>query len=506
MAVKPFERTGKLHIVELFAGIGGFRVAFDRVMGDTVWANQFEPASKAQHAATIYTHHWNDRSLRVEDIRLIPSDEIPDHDLLVGGWPCQDYSRNHKGSLGIEGPKGNLWWTIDRILRDKAPTFVLLENVDTVLTSPGAGSPNRGRDFAMMLATFLDHGYVLEWRVIKGSDYGAPQRRPRIFIFAVKREHPVAQAITGAAHGTDAVLNGFFAYRFPCQVAEGSMAKYGDKAVAQEVAITPDILEGIDFHQVWGNAGAMVDGVAVTRFVEPVFTGRRRTLMEVLSPCMEEKYFLDEADIDAKRGWRYLKGAKTNVWKAKESANPGLDVSEEGMQAFIAARVGHPVGPFDWCWGDQGAFLIKRGRARVYPASAAILTGPGDNDEPVLEKVVDAVTYPWKEGAVPFPEPLDRASRTITLSGLGGPSPSRERLVVVDPWSKRLRVLTPVEAERLQGFHDGWTDVAGVPEAWRYKTLGNSLITGVVEGIACCLQHQLNLVKAQELTTGVAEN
>lgn len=481
----------QLKIVELFAGIGGFRVAFDRVFGDTIWANQFEPATKKQHAASIYRHHWDDRSLRVEDIRLVPSDEIPDHNLLVGGYPCQDYSRNNKGGKGIEGKKGSLWHSIDRILRDKRPDFVLLENVDTVLSSPGAASPKRGRDFAMMLASFLDHGYAVEWRIIKGSDYGAPQRRARIFIFAVRREHPVAKVIADNAVGENALLNGFFATKFPCDESTGKMAGFGDKRIPQDVSITPDILEGGEIRQVWGNAGAMVDGVAVTRFVEPVYTGKCRVLLDVLSPTMDGAYFLDEADIHAKRGWKFLKGAKKNVWKAKVAANPGLDVSEAGMQKHLSLLTGRPVGEFDWCWGDQGAFVIKQGRAKVYPASAAILTEPGDHDEPILEKVCDAVTYPWKEGAVPFPEPLDRASRTITLSGLGKPSPSRERLVVQDPWSKKLRVLTPVECERLQGFHDGWTDVEGVPESWQYKTLGNALIVGVVERIAAALQHQI---------------
>ena len=106
---------------------------------------------------------------------------IPDHDLLVGGFPCQDYSVAGVNTKGLEGKKGVLWWNIHKILEVKRPKYVFLENVDRLLKTP---TNERGRDFAIMLATMRDLGYTVEWRVINAADYGMPQRRRRVYILA----------------------------------------------------------------------------------------------------------------------------------------------------------------------------------------------------------------------------------------------------------------------------------------------------------------------------------
>ena len=114
-----------------------------------------------------------------DDIAKIDTKDIPDHDLIVGGFPCQDYSVARTSAKGLEGRKGVLWWEIHRILTDKKPSFAMLENVDRLLKSP---TSQRGRDFAVMLASFAELGYIVEWRVINAADYGMPQRRRRVFI------------------------------------------------------------------------------------------------------------------------------------------------------------------------------------------------------------------------------------------------------------------------------------------------------------------------------------
>ena len=200
-----------LRVVELFAGVGGFRLGFEgSVQGsrnpafNVVWSNQWEPSTKKQHATEVYTTRWNMNSreddseeyvgvkdasdIRVnKDIHTIHTDEIPDFDLLCGGFPCQDYSvaKTANRAVGIQGKKGVLWWDIRRIIEAKKPSIVLLENVDRLLKSP---TSQRGRDFAVMLASLDELGYVVEWRSLNAAEYGMPQRRRRVFILAFLKE------------------------------------------------------------------------------------------------------------------------------------------------------------------------------------------------------------------------------------------------------------------------------------------------------------------------------
>src|SRR3989344_785768 len=186
--------TKILRVAELFAGVGGFRVGLGRVRSkkrkfEVVWSNQWEPGTNTQHASDIYVKRFGSDGHSNENIGAVPTSKIPRHDLLVGGFPCQDYSvaRTLSHAAGLVGKKGVLWWEIYRILRDKggkAPSFLMLENVDRLLKSPVA---ERGRDFAIMLASLAELGYAVEWRVINAADYGMPQRRRRIYILGYKK-------------------------------------------------------------------------------------------------------------------------------------------------------------------------------------------------------------------------------------------------------------------------------------------------------------------------------
>src|SRR3954462_7862655 len=200
---------GPGRVVELFAGVGGFRVGLERSGWQTVWANQWEPSTKAQHAADCYRRHWDDGTLVNADIATV-IDDVPEHDLLVGGFPCQDYSvaKPLNQAHGIKGKKGVLWWQIYRLIEAHKPRFVLLENVDRLLKSPGS---QRGRDFAIILSCFRDLGYAVEWRVINAADYGFPQKRRRVFILA--QQHSM---VDPSASPFDRILRtGILARAFP---------------------------------------------------------------------------------------------------------------------------------------------------------------------------------------------------------------------------------------------------------------------------------------------------
>ncbi len=173
----------KIRVVELFAGVGGFRVGFERSSSifDTVWANQWEPGQKGQWAYKCYVKNFgNPEKCSNEDIATV-IEEAPEHDLLCGGFPCQDYSVARTGARGIEGKKGVLWWSIYKIIKLRHPNYVLLENVDRLLKSP---AKQRGRDFGVILRCLMGEGYFVEWRVINAAEYGYAQRRRRTFILA----------------------------------------------------------------------------------------------------------------------------------------------------------------------------------------------------------------------------------------------------------------------------------------------------------------------------------
>ncbi len=178
-----------LKVVELFAGVGGFRLGLEKSAFEVIWSNQWEPSTKKQHASIVYEARFGNKGHSNKDIALVAIDEIPDHDLLCGGFPCQDYSvaTTLNNSKGLKGKKGVLWWSIHRILeekKNKRPKYLFLENVDRLLKSPGA---QRGRDFAVMLQSLNELGYAIEWRVINAADYGMPQKRRRVFFLGYHR-------------------------------------------------------------------------------------------------------------------------------------------------------------------------------------------------------------------------------------------------------------------------------------------------------------------------------
>ena len=187
-----------LTVCELFAGVGGFRLGLEAQNNyKVIWSNQWEPSTKSQHASWVYEARFGSLNHSNENIENIAVKNIPDHDVLVGGFPCQDYSvaTALKNSKGLLGKKGVLWWSIYKILSEKnnQPKYLILENVDRLLKSP---SNQRGRDFAIMLKGLSELGYVLEWRVINAAEYGFYQRRRRFFLVGYHKSTPLAKNLS----------------------------------------------------------------------------------------------------------------------------------------------------------------------------------------------------------------------------------------------------------------------------------------------------------------------
>lgn len=401
-----------IRTVELFAGVGGFRLGLEAASDrfQVVWANQWEPSMREQYAFECYTTHFGSGKHHVcQDIAKAKTD-VPDHDLLVGGFPCPDYSIMKKNSAGIEGSKGVLWWQIDDILREKRPKYVLLENVDRLIRSP---AKQCGRDFSIILRCLYEKGYAVEWRVINAADYGHAQRRRRTFIMAY---HNQTQMFRDFAEGVCAqglksmhrcvMGNGILAKAFPTQSHSKS---YIESWVDElEYADIPDISKEQCVYLY--NAGVMMNGRIYSVDVTPQRVAPT-PLGDILEQApVDEHYFFRNQDMPL---WVYAKGAKRE----------------------------------------------KRYRK-------------------------DGSSYYFSEGNVQFPEPLSKPSRTMLTSES---QVGRTSHVVRDKTTGCLRVLTPIECERLNGFPDGWTDT-GMPERMRYFCMGNALVVPLIQKIGQILE------------------
>lgn len=285
-------------VAELFAGVGGFRIGLARSGWKTMYSNQWEPSTKTQHASDVYVGNFGEEGHSNEDIALVS--DIPPVDLLVGGFPCQDYSvaKSLNSSKGLKGKKGVLWWEILRLVQKRKPAYIFLENVDRLLKSP---STQRGRDFAIMLKTLGDEGYLIEWRVVSASDYGFPQRRIRVFIVAKKTQSNPTEV-------SDFILkSGVLARALPVS------SELLDQAVIDLDQEADEISKSFNngaSKSPFMNAGVYFGGKAHTFKVVPTHQGKKLTLGDVLldDSDVPDSYFVPDDRIG---DWEYLKGAKT---------------------------------------------------------------------------------------------------------------------------------------------------------------------------------------------------
>lgn len=406
--------SNTIHLAELFAGVGGFRLGLEGYHDSrfpqfameaagpfkTVWANQWEPQGSParQFAARCYSERFSEPKLINKDIAIVLDEAehgertIPDVEMVVGGFPCQDYSvaRPLSQASGIDGKKGVLWWEICRFLELKHPRFALFENVDRLLKSPAR---QRGRDFAIILSCLASYGYTVEWRVVNSAAYGFSQRRKRVYIFCDRKD--TEQSLE------DLLRDGVMARAFP--------ATWPNEPSAFSLAADP-----YENSERFGTgckvspfkaAGVMRDKQVLTADFEEAFDGPFGCLGDVLVPESDvpPEFYIEPSKLDK---WRYLKGSK--------------------HEERVNKRTGF--------------------------------------------------TYTYSEGAMAFPDPVNKPSRTI-LTGEGGRGASRFKHVIELP-DGRFRRLVPDELDQLQGFPRGWTNT-GMTDMQRAFCMGNALVTGI---------------------------
>tara|TARA_X000000950_G_scaffold282483_1_gene381398 strand:+ start:359 stop:1585 length:1227 start_codon:yes stop_codon:yes gene_type:complete len=370
--------TGKkLKVVELFAGVGGFRLGLEKLNKyEVIWSNQWEPQTKTQHASLIYEHRFGHDGHSSEDIETVPTNEIPQHDLLCGGFPCQDYSvaTTLKNSKGLIGKKGVLWWSIHRILneiKDK-PTFLFLENVDRLLKSP---SSQRGRDFAVMLQSLNDLGYSVEWRVVNAADYGMPQRRRRVFFLGYKKDSKVYKQLKKSTPIDWLLKDG---------VIQNTFKAEQDSEVS-EFVLDDDLVDISNNFNVGGkkslfeNTGMMIDGEVTTLKTFPVYKGKSTPLKSILEKNkVDEEFFIPKSELPQ---WKYLKGAKSEervssegyVYKYAEGSMVFPDDLDQPSRTIITSEGGKSPSRF------RHAIQTKDGLRRLTPLELERLNMFPDN-------------------------------------------------------------------------------------------------------------------------------
>lgn len=407
----------KKTVVELFAGVGGFRCGLNNVElinnkvienGDWkfVWANQWEPATKTQEAFDCYIKRFGEKDASNIDIFEVNKKEIPNHTLLVGGFPCQDYSvaQTLASSKGIEGKKGVLWWAINDILKAKKPPFVLLENVDRLLLSP---AKQRGRDFGIILRSFMDAGYAVQWRVINAGEYGLPQKRRRTFIFAYHKSTNYYKSLSKSSPRDIIFKDGMFVRQFPIMDEE---IDFNTANISKDSF--KDLVEVSNkFKTQFYNAGVMINGKIYTSKVKPDCDEIYPLKNIIQHEIVDKKFFLNDKSLEK---FKFLKGCK-KIPRIKPN-------------------------------GEQ---------------------------------------YFYTEGSMPFPDNLEAPARTMLTSegGLG-----RSTHIVEDFKTKKIRLLTPIECERINGFPDNWTNT-GMSDKKRNFMMGNALVVGVIKKIGTELEN-----------------
>ena len=447
------ERT----VCEMFAGVGGFRCGLNRIhtiedvekeeKWKTVWFSQWEPADKkTQWAHCCYVDKFGDikdkegKYTTNIDISLVDKKKVPDHNLLVGGFPCQDYSvaSTLATSKGLEGKKGVLWWDIRDMIEEKQPPFVLLENVDRLIKSPAS---QRGRDFGIILACLRDLGYTVEWRIINAAEYGYQQRRRRTFIFGYRNDTKYAKRIEeivkyNPMHGDELhrssigkilLKEGFFAKSFPIMEEDSKKVKIVD--LPKGIGNLSD-----SFSYNFENTGIMKEGKVYTIKTTPIYTGKQITLGDIMEDGdIDNQYFIPEERLY----YTY----------------PDITHSDESKDKLTKEQ-------------RQTWQYIKGGKK-------------------ILRKAANGHEYLYSEGPVPMIDAYDKPARTL-LTSEG--SFSRTTHIVKDKKTGKIRLLTPIEMEHIQGFPTNWTKECleenkkvKMPSVKRKFMMGNALVVNLVE-------------------------
>ena len=247
--------------VELFCGIGGFRLACDQQNIRTIFANDMN-----DHACSVYQENFGSDNLYHCDLNDV-IDEVPDHQLLTGGFPCQPFSSAGK-KRGVDEIRGTLFESIARVLRNNQPAVFVLENVKRLLHM------DKGRHFKTILATLTEAGYSVEWALLDSCHFSLPQARERVFLVGFKGN---MQKLA------------FLGHYLGSKPGEEMEVFLPDKAAW-------NTLEKQNRFNAWGIA--IGDQVLTCDMPHPTFGKKKKLLRAILEKNVDEKYFFNKADTE----------------------------------------------------------------------------------------------------------------------------------------------------------------------------------------------------------------
>ena len=366
-------------VVELFAGVGGFRLGLEKSNYKVIWSNQWEPSTKMQHASLVYEARFGHKNHSNEDINNVVTnnlESIPDHDLLVGGFPCQDYSvaTTLHNSKGLKGKKGVLWWAIHKIIESKKnkPKYLFLENVDRLLKSPAS---QRGRDFAVMLKSLNDEGYAVEWRVVNAAEYGMPQRRRRVFFLGYHKSTDIYKKLLKSNKKNWINESGVFANTFPI-IPSKEISDFKLSGDLVKITKTFNKKGGLSPFQ---NSGVFINGNVYTSKTKPNYDGPKMVLADVLVKSkIHSDFYIDKID---EPKWEYLKNAKKEkrttktgfVYNYSEGSMIYPDSLEKPSRTIITGEGGKSPSRF------KHVIQTKKGLRRLTPIELERLNMFPDN-------------------------------------------------------------------------------------------------------------------------------
>jgi DNA (cytosine-5)-methyltransferase 1 len=457
--------------VSLFSGVGGFEQALNKLGGKCIMASEID-----KFANKAYEVLYGEPT--VGDVTEIEAEDVPDHDLLVGGFPCQAFSVAGK-RLGFEDTRGTLFFEMARIAKAKKPKVILAENVK------GLVGHDKGRTLNVIIQTLCDIGYTVDFNVLNSKYFGVPQNRERIFIVAV-RDDLIEPSEWNVGKRTDVVAK-------------------GKRRISQ------------------------LDGVKTFNFDWPPQTEVATRLRDILEDNVDERFYLSEektarliAELDGKEfsdndepemvGRIDLKGhdAIKRVYSPNGVGNT-LTTMGGGHREPKIAEV-RPVLTPDRETKRQNGRRFKDDGEESFTLTAQDRHGVAIGYRAQLEEDIRNIvskTRPNEEIAITFkdngdirPHRLDDRKSGISelnINHENNPSftvtSSHAPKVYGSTTKYRIRKLTPRECFRLQGFPDSEFDklvAAGISNSQLYKMAGNAVTVNVIDAIGRRLLAFLN--------------
>lgn len=434
--------------IDLFCGIGGFHLAMSEVGGECVFASEIDKFAKQAYTTL---HGLEPHG----DITKIDAKDIPDHDVIAAGFPCQSFSVAGKRG-GFEDARGTLFFEVARIADEKKPKILLLENVK------GLVGHDKGKTLDTIVKTLNDIGYRVDFEVLNSKYFGVPQNRERIFIVSIRE---------------DLIVNE------PWNIEGNNVVAKGKKRISG------------------------YDDVKTFNFDFPKNETVTKRLVDVLEDAVDEKYYLDEDKtsklvVDLKVSNSDVKvvgnasrtgynshnihdpeGISPTIaardYKGAKMVAEGLPIKEATKKGYAMAKEGDAVNISFPSSNTRRGRVGKDGQAQTLEASGVnqgvVLPAIGASRGRNIENPSDRT--PGNDVVQRLELNSGGTSNTLT-------SVQKDNYVVEPPL--RIRKLTPLECWRLQGFTDeqhNAVEASGISNSQRYKQAGNAVTVNVIEAI-----------------------